>query len=234
MRTDYGRNVFFGAISTKNRTFPPRHARDNYRKSSKKSAVSAGVDAVGIDYCGQGPATVQSDYKRFADGIVASGRDMQLGMWNLGEGAAYKWAPTMSENMTAHTASNGRTGSWVPHLRLTADIGNSWDSPIPPTMTVMATLDQIQGIDDLWDYGMGNSSGANPLLCVHIRTHKNCCALHPTPRAQCVFAAGEFAQASCGKNDEKPSVRHRTMELKKSNTHDVPLLKHIITCCFAC
>lgn len=176
----------------------PRHARDNYRKSSKKSAVSAGVDAVGIDYCGQGPATVQSDYKRFADGIVASGRDMQLGMWNLGEGAAYKWAPTMSENMTAHTASNGRTGSWIPHLRLTADIGNSWDSPIPPTMTVMATLDQIQGIDDLWDYGMGNSSGANPLFCVHIRTHKNCCALHPTPRAQCVFAAGEFAQASCG------------------------------------
>ena len=198
MRTNiYGRNVFSGAICTKNRTFPPRHARDNYRKSSKKSAVSAGVDAVGIDYCGQGPATVQSDYKRFADGIVASGRDMQLGMWNLGEGAAYKWAPTMSENMTAHTASNGRTGSWIPHLRLTADIGNSWDSPIPPTMTVMATLDQIQGIDDLWDYGMGNSSGANPLVCTS--EHTRIVALCTPPPARSVFfAAVEFAQTSCG------------------------------------
>jgi hypothetical protein len=29
--------------------------------------------------------------------------------------------------MTAATASPTRNGSWVPHMRLTADIGNSWD-----------------------------------------------------------------------------------------------------------
>jgi hypothetical protein len=38
----------------------------------------AGVDAIGIDYCG-GPSDVEIEYQKFADGIVKSGRDMQLG-----------------------------------------------------------------------------------------------------------------------------------------------------------
>lgn len=133
-----------------------------YEEIDMKTFASWDVDAVGIDYCG-GPPDVQGAFQKFADAIATSGRDMQLGMWNLGRGQAYKWAPEMSRNLTAQTADRPRrNGSFVPDLRLTPDIGNSWDTPIPPTMTVMATMDSIQSIPDLWDYGMGNNSGTFP------------------------------------------------------------------------
>ena len=127
-----------------------------------KTFASWNVDAVGIDYCG-GPKDVQGAYQKFAEAIDNSGRDMQLGMWNLGAGAAYQWAPSMSKNMTAATASPpARRGSWVPHMRLTPDIGNIWAKSQPPTMSVLSTMDFIQNIDDLWDHGMGNESGSFP------------------------------------------------------------------------
>eukprot|EP00729_Bicosta_minor_P013519 gene13519-8910_t len=50
-----------------------------------KTFASWDVDAVGVDYCG-GPANVEIEYKRFADGIAQSGRSMQLEIWNLGRG----------------------------------------------------------------------------------------------------------------------------------------------------
>ena len=84
---------------------------------------------------------------------------MALGMCNLGAGRAYSWAPAMSVNLTARTPGHG---SWVPHMRLTADIGNYWSGSIPPTMSILSTVDEIQAIDDLWDYGMGNRSGTYP------------------------------------------------------------------------
>ena len=134
----------------------------NYEGIDMKTFAAWDVDAVGIDYCG-GPPDVQGAYQKFADGIDASGRDMQLGMWNLGAGEAFKWGPSMSQNMTAKTAAPpARRGSWVPHLRLTPDIGNVWSGKIGPTMSVMATVDRIQGIPDLWSYGMGNASGTYP------------------------------------------------------------------------
>lgn len=126
-----------------------------------KTFASWGVDAVGIDYCG-GPPDVEAAYTVFADAIVASGRDMSLGMWNLGRGNAQQWAPSLSQNMTAATRSATRSGSWVPHLRLTGDIGNYWDGSIPPTESVLHTVDFINGISDLWSYGMGNLSGTFP------------------------------------------------------------------------
>ena len=67
---------------------------------------------------------VQGAYAAFAAAIAKSGRDMQLEMWNLGAGSAYRWAPAMSRNLTAATARGARRGSWVPHMRLTGDIGN--------------------------------------------------------------------------------------------------------------
>ena len=69
-------------------------------------------------------AALQGAYRVFADAVVQSGRDMQLEMWNLGAGSAYRWAPAMSRNLTAATARGARRGSWVPHMRLTGDIGN--------------------------------------------------------------------------------------------------------------
>lgn len=127
-----------------------------YEALDMKTFASWGVDAVGVDYCG-GPPGVEPEYQKFADGIVESGRGMALGMWNLGRGQAYQWAPSMSVNMTA-----GLNGAWIPHMRMTPDIGNYWDGNIPPTMSVMATVDAIQGIPDLWSYGMGNRSGTFP------------------------------------------------------------------------
>ena len=54
-------------------------------------------------------------------------------------------------------------GSWVPHLRLTLDIGNYWSGDIGPTMAVMATVDAIQAHGaDLWAHEMGNRSGTYP------------------------------------------------------------------------
>ncbi len=128
-----------------------------------KTFASWGADAVGVDYCG-GPKDVKAAYQVFADAIVQSGRDMQLGVWNLGDGAAYQWVPTMSKNMTAHSLNQpGVTrGSWAPHMRLTRDIGNIWAGVGGPTESVLSTMDQIQGISDLWSYGMGNRTGTFP------------------------------------------------------------------------
>lgn len=127
-----------------------------------KTFASWDVDAAGVDYCG-GPSDVRGAYEKFASAIEASGRDMQLEMWNLGRGDAQQWAPSMSRNMTAATAAApGRRGSWVPHIRLTPDIGNIWEKAHPPIMSVLTTMDRIQEIGDLWDYGMGNTSGTFP------------------------------------------------------------------------
>ena len=54
-----------------------------YEEIDMKTFASWGVDAVGIDYCG-GPGDVEGAYQKFASAIIKSGRDMQLGMWNLG------------------------------------------------------------------------------------------------------------------------------------------------------
>ena len=74
-------------------------------------------------------------------------------------GDAQTWAPTMSQNMT-EADPNHR--SYVPHIRLEGDIGNFWSGSIPPTMSIMETVDKIQAIDDLWNYSMGNKSGTFP------------------------------------------------------------------------
>eukprot|EP00039_Didymoeca_costata_P002889 m.63538 g.63538 ORF g.63538 m.63538 type:complete len:571 (-) comp11584_c0_seq1:18-1730(-) len=133
-----------------------------YEDIDMKTFAEWGVDHVGIDYCG-GPTDVQAAYQKFADGIAASGRDMDLGMWNLGRGQAYKWAPAMSQNLTTLTANPpSRNGSFVPHIRLLGDIGNSWDGKVGPTISVIDTVDGIQNIPDLWNYSMGNSSGTFP------------------------------------------------------------------------
>ena len=128
-----------------------------------KTFASWGADAVGIDYCG-GPTDVQGEYEKFASAIAKSGRSMQLGIWNLGKGAAYKWAPAMSVNLTAATQTQPGVfhGAWVPAIRLTRDIGNMWDGTGGPTESVMALVDQIQAIPDLWSYGLGNTSGTFP------------------------------------------------------------------------
>ena len=55
-----------------------------YEEIDMKTFASWGVDAVGIDYCG-GPPNVQAAYQKFATAIIKSGRNMQLGMWNLGK-----------------------------------------------------------------------------------------------------------------------------------------------------
>ena len=123
--------------------------------------ASWGADAVAVDYCG-GPPDVEAEYSRFAEGIAASGRDMQLLIFNLGRGDAYEWAPAMSHNLTARTAVGGRRGSYVPTLRLTPDIGNVFDGRVGPTLSILSTLDAIQGIPGLWDHGMGAGSGTFP------------------------------------------------------------------------
>jgi hypothetical protein len=84
---------------------------------------------------------------------------MQLGVWNLGDGHAEVWAPAMSRNMTAATKGHG---SFIPHFRLTQDIGNYWDGKIGPTEAVLPTVDQIQKISGLWKHGEGNESGTYP------------------------------------------------------------------------
>ena len=138
-----------------------------YEDVDMRTFASWGVDAVGIDYC-SGPQDVRGAYAKFASAIVKSGRAMQLGMWNLGRGQAWRWAPAMSANMTAASQQQQPpqpgvfSGSWVPHLRLTRDIGNIWDGRGGPTESVMATVDEIQSIQDLWNFGMGNQSGAFP------------------------------------------------------------------------
>ena len=84
---------------------------------------------------------------------------MQLEIWNLGRGDAQRWAPSLSRNMTVMSAGHR---AFAPHIRLTGDIGNYWSGNIGNTESLMATVDQIQGIDDLWSYGMGNTSGTFP------------------------------------------------------------------------
>ena len=131
----------------------------NYEAIDAATFASWGVDAIGVDYCG-GPSDVEGAYKRFADGIVKTGHNMQLEVWNLGRGDAQSWAPSLSRNMTANGAGHG---SWIPHIRLTGDIGNYWSGRIGNTKSLMATVDQIQAISDLWTADvMGNVSGTFP------------------------------------------------------------------------
>ena len=133
-----------------------------------KTFASWGADEVGVDYCG-GPSEVQPAYQAFADGIARSGRSMQLGIWNLGQGRAWSWAPEMSQQLTAATATNPGEyhGSWVPHIRLTTDIGNLWEGFGGPTMGVLTTVDTIQAIPDLCASQSGHD--LNLLCCRHPR-----------------------------------------------------------------
>lgn len=132
-----------------------------YETQDMATFASWGVDAVGIDYCGGPQVEVRAAYQKFADGIAASGRAMQLGMWNLGYGRAWSWAPAMSRAL-AVAPGGGASGSFVPHIRVTSDIGNLWEGWQGPTMGVLTTVDVIQAIPDMWEYGMGNSSGTYP------------------------------------------------------------------------
>lgn len=128
-----------------------------YEELDMKTFASWGADGVGVDYCG-GPPDVQAEYQKYVDGIVKSGSNMSLGVFNLGRGLAYTWVPAMSRNLTQSSKGRSQIGS----ARLTGDIGNYWSGKIPPTMSVMSTVDKIQGIADLWSYGMGNESGVYP------------------------------------------------------------------------
>jgi hypothetical protein len=129
-----------------------------YEALDMATFASWDVDAVGVDYCG-GPSDIEIEYQKFADGIVKSNRGMQLEVWNLGRGQAYAWAPSLSVNMTIASPSHA---AFVPHMRLTTDIGNVWDGKVGPTMSVLATVDEIEAITDMWAYGMGNHSGTFP------------------------------------------------------------------------
>ena len=66
-------------------------------------------------------------------------------MWNLGQGRPWSWAPEMSKNLAA-----AQPGAWVPHFRLTSDIGNLWAGYGGPTMGVITTVDVIQAIPDVY------------------------------------------------------------------------------------
>lgn len=121
-----------------------------------KTFASWDVDSIAVDYCG-GPEDVQGEYQKFADGIVEAGRPVQLSVCNLGRGAAYRWTPTMSKGM-----GSTLPGSAADSMRLLGDIGNSWNATLPPTHSVLETFDFIQGLTDLWNFGMGNESGTFP------------------------------------------------------------------------
>ena len=51
----------------------------------------------------------------------------------------------MSKNLAA-----AQPGAWVPHFRLTSDIGNLWAGYGGPTMGVITTVDVIQAIPDVY------------------------------------------------------------------------------------
>ena len=127
-----------------------------YEEIDMKTFADWGADSVSVDYCG-GPEDVQGAYQKFADAIVKAGRPSSLGVFCLGRGAAYRWTPALSKQMMA-----ALPGSGANTMRLSGDIGNSWDDVLPPTRSVLWTWDFIQNITDLWDYGMGNTSGTYP------------------------------------------------------------------------
>lgn len=129
-----------------------------YEALDMKTFASWGADCVAVDYCG-GPAEVEPEYIKFADGISAAGRSMELAVFNLGSGNAQSWAPELSRNLTT---ADPRHGSFISSFRSTRDIGNYWDGTIPPTESLMHTVDQIQQIPDLWTHGEGNSTGTYP------------------------------------------------------------------------
>ena len=108
------------------------------------------------DYCYGTTDTytnVQRTFETFASAISKSGRKMQLGMWNLGMGRPWMWASGM--NLQAgYTLSQ--------HFRVTSDIGNVWEGYTGPTMGVLTTVDVIQAVSDMYNYGVGNQSGVYP------------------------------------------------------------------------
>eukprot|EP01079_Euglenida_sp_SAG-EU17-18_P011301 gene11301-2055_t len=134
---------------------------EGYEELDIATFASWGADSVAVDYCG-GPPDVEGAYQKYADAIVKAPRPMSLAVYNLGRGQAWKWAPQMGQNLTTATEGRPSHGSWIPMIRLTPDIGNYWSGTLPPTKSVMSLVEDIEAIPDLWDYGMGNTSGTYP------------------------------------------------------------------------
>ena len=66
----------------------------------------------------------------------SSNADMYVGVFNLGYGRPWTWAPTLRAQRT-------------PFFRVTGDIGNAWQDPPGkrlPTMGLLATVDAIQAM----------------------------------------------------------------------------------------
>ena len=110
-----------------------------------------GADMVSVDFCNLAPGAathVRETYQRYADGAARSSNpDMYVGVFNLGYGRPWTWAPTLRR---------------TPFFRVTGDIGNAWQDPPGkrlPTMGLLATVDAIQAIPDL-DRLTGVGSGS--------------------------------------------------------------------------
>jgi hypothetical protein len=69
------------------------------------------------------------------------------------------------------TAMSKGHGAFIPHFRLTADIGNNWDGKIGGTKALLPIVDEIQAISGLWSHGEGNESGTYPNYGQQIPCH---------------------------------------------------------------
>jgi hypothetical protein len=106
--------------------------------------ASWGVDSVGIDYCDGTPETylnAQPTFQKFADAIAKSGRQMQMGLWNLGDGRPWTWAPKLNFDAGYTMAQQ---------FRVTSDIGNLWEGYGGPTMGVLTTVCVCRPVG--WEY----------------------------------------------------------------------------------
>jgi len=117
-----------------------------YEAIDMQTFADWGADYVAVDYCGGGE-DVQAAYQRFQTGINASGRPMGLEVYNLGQGAAWNWAPQMH----------------APFFRISGDIGNAWAAtPKLPTQGIMQLLDDAARIGPVLNKYTGNESGTYP------------------------------------------------------------------------
>ena len=83
-----------------------------------------GVDHIAVDNCANPNTTAQSvfEYQRVHDALVKVGRPMIFGIWDVGSGKPWAWAPKLGHYW--------RTGP---------DLGTKWEGRIVPREGVEAT-----------------------------------------------------------------------------------------------
>lgn len=122
-----------------------------YEDIDMQTFADWGADFVVVDFCYSVPGAtdnVKATFQKFTDAITKSSNPkMQLGIYNLGLGRAWTWAPAMG----------------APLFRVLSDIGNSWNqSGQGHLLGIMPSVDAIQAVPDLNLYGTGNMSGSYP------------------------------------------------------------------------